>query len=41
VADRLVFMDQGRILEQGPPARLLAAPETQRLRDFTARILRH
>jgi polar amino acid transport system ATP-binding protein len=41
VATTAVFMDAGRVVEAGPPARLFDAPESQRLRDFTARILRH
>jgi len=40
VADRVVFMDQGEIVETGPPATLFAAPHTERLRSFLARILR-
>jgi polar amino acid transport system ATP-binding protein len=41
VASTVVFMDQGRIVEAGPPARIFDAPESARLRDFTAKILRH
>jgi polar amino acid transport system ATP-binding protein len=41
VASKVVFMDQGRVVEQGPPARIFDAPESPRLRDFTAKILRH
>ncbi|UPY37326.1 amino acid ABC transporter ATP-binding protein [Sediminicoccus sp. KRV36] len=41
VASLVVFMDQGRIVEVGPPARIFDAPQTQRLREFTAKILRH
>ena len=41
VADEVVFMDRGAVVEHGPPDRLLDAPDTARLRDFTARILRH
>jgi polar amino acid transport system ATP-binding protein len=41
VADTVVFMDAGRIVESGPPARIFDAPESPRLRDFTAKILRH
>ena len=41
VATRVVFMDAGRVVETGPPARLLDTPESQRLRDFTRKILRH
>ena len=40
VADRVVFMDQGEIVESGPPALLFAAPRTDRLRAFLSRILR-
>jgi polar amino acid transport system ATP-binding protein len=41
VASTVVFMDQGRIVESGPPARIFDAPESPRLKDFTAKILRH
>ena len=41
VASKVVFMDQGRIVETGPPARIFDAPESPRLKDFTAKILRH
>jgi polar amino acid transport system ATP-binding protein len=41
VASKVVFMDAGRVVEVGPPARIFDAPESQRLKDFTARILRH
>jgi polar amino acid transport system ATP-binding protein len=41
VASSVVFMDAGRVVETGPPARLLDAPESPRLRDFAAKILRH
>ncbi len=41
VASTVVFMDAGRIVESGPPARIFDAPESPRLRDFTAKILRH
>lgn len=34
VADRIVFMNQGRIEEQGPPERLLDEPESPTLRKF-------
>jgi polar amino acid transport system ATP-binding protein len=34
VADRVCFLDGGRILEQGPPERVLDAPEQQRTRQF-------
>ena len=36
VADRIVFMHQGRVWEEGPPAKLFAAPETPELAAFIA-----
>jgi len=41
VASRVVFMDRGRVFETGPPSAIFDAPRTERLRDFTAKILRH
>jgi len=34
VADRVVFMDGGRIIEQGPPAQVLGAPQQERTQRF-------
>jgi polar amino acid transport system ATP-binding protein len=39
VADRVVFMDEGVILEEGPPERVVAAPSHERTRSFLARLL--
>ncbi|MEV4313060.1 amino acid ABC transporter ATP-binding protein [Actinocrispum sp. NPDC049592] len=39
VADRVVFMDEGRIAEAGPARSTLDDPKTARLRDFLARVL--
>ncbi len=33
-ADRVIFMDQGLIVEQGPPAQIFGAPREPRLRAF-------
>ena len=41
VADRVVFMDLGKIVETGTPAELFAAPRSERLRTFLGRILGH
>jgi len=41
VANRVVFMDHGRIVEQGPPASLFDAPRDARLRSFLKAILSH
>jgi ABC-type polar amino acid transport system ATPase subunit len=40
-ADRVVFMDRGRIVEQAPPQQFFGAPQTERCRDFLGRILQH
>jgi polar amino acid transport system ATP-binding protein len=40
VADRVVFMDEGLIIEQGPPDQLLDHPQTERLRAFLSRFHR-
>jgi polar amino acid transport system ATP-binding protein len=39
-ADRVLFMDQGRILEEGPPQKIFNSPEHQRIRDFLVSIER-
>jgi polar amino acid transport system ATP-binding protein len=38
VAHRVVFLDGGRVVEQGPPAQLFGAPRQERTRDFLARL---
>ncbi len=40
VADRVVFMDQGEIVETGPPVEVFEHPRTERLRLFLSQILR-
>ena len=40
VADRVVFMDRGEIVEQGPPNTLFENPQTERLQLFLSQILR-
>ncbi|MFF5294808.1 amino acid ABC transporter ATP-binding protein [Paractinoplanes globisporus] len=39
VADRVAFLDNGRVLEQGPPAQVLGDPVEARTRQFLARII--
>jgi polar amino acid transport system ATP-binding protein len=41
VADRVVFMDQGVICEQGPPEQVLEHPSTPRLQQFLEQVLEH
>ncbi len=39
VADRVIFMDDGRILEEGTPDHFFENPQNERCRDFLAKIL--
>ena len=41
VADIMLFMDHGRIVEMAPPRRFFAQPETARCKLFLSQILRH
>jgi glutamate/aspartate transport system ATP-binding protein len=39
VADRIVFMDHGRIVEDTPKDEFFTAPRSERAREFLARII--
>jgi len=39
VGDRVVFMDNGKILEEGTPEAVFGAPSNPRLRDFLSKVL--
>ncbi len=41
VADRMIFMDHGEIIESAPPAAFFSAPESERARLFLSQILAH
>ncbi len=41
VADRVIFMDQGQILEQAAPETFFHHPQHPRTRDFLAKIIGH
>lgn len=41
VADRVVFMDQGAIIESGAPENFFKNPRNERTRDFLSKILQH
>ncbi len=41
VADRVIFMADGRIVEEGPPATFFQSPKNERTRAFLGDILRH
>ncbi len=38
VADRVVFMDEGLIVEEGTPSRLFAEPSCERTRAFLSKV---
>ncbi len=39
VGTRVVFMDEGKIIEQGTPDEIFGNPQTDRLKDFLAKVL--
>jgi polar amino acid transport system ATP-binding protein len=39
--DRMVFMDEGRIVEEGPPTRVFESPGHERTRAFLDKVLHH
>jgi polar amino acid transport system ATP-binding protein len=39
IADRICFLDEGVILEQGPPAQILSEPKEPRTQQFLQRII--
>jgi general L-amino acid transport system ATP-binding protein len=41
VADRVIFMDQGQIVEQNTPEQFFNHPQTDRAQDFLSKILGH
>ena len=40
VADRVCFLDAGRILEEGPPDAIFGAPREERTRQFLDRVIK-
>lgn len=41
VADRLIFIDQGIIQEEGDPTEVFANPKNPRLKDFLGKVVSH
>lgn len=39
VSNRVLFIDQGVIMEQGPPAQIFGSPTNERTRDFLRKVL--
>jgi ABC-type polar amino acid transport system ATPase subunit len=41
VCDRIVFLDEGRIVEEGPPQEFFTAARSERAREFVDKIIHH
>jgi polar amino acid transport system ATP-binding protein len=41
VAAKVVMMDKGQVIEEGPPKQIFDSPRTERAREFVGKILRH
>ncbi|HEY8485803.1 MAG TPA: amino acid ABC transporter ATP-binding protein [Limnochordales bacterium] len=41
VADRIVFFDEGRVVEEAPPDRFFSSPAHERTRTFLSKVIRH
>ncbi len=41
VADRMIFMDEGQIIEQAPPEQFFSHPQSERTRKFLGQVLNH
>lgn len=41
VADRVIFMEDGRVVEDGTPEKLFDHPESERVKQFLGKILKH
>lgn len=41
VADKVVFMDEGQVIEMGPPTQIFENPQEERTRKFLSQILHH
>ena len=41
ISTRVAMMDEGKIVEIGPPSQIFDAPEQRRTRDFVSKILKH
>ncbi len=41
VGDRLIFMDDGRIIEEGKPGEVMKNPTSDRLKDFLSHVKHH
>ncbi len=39
VGSRIVFMDEGKVMEEGSPEQIFTAPKSARLQDFLAKVL--
>ena len=40
VADRVIFMDKGKIVEEGAPEEIFQNPKSERLKEFLSSMLK-
>jgi ABC-type polar amino acid transport system ATPase subunit len=40
IADEVIFVDHGAIVEEGPPAIVFESPQHERTRNFLRRVMR-
>ena len=41
VSSKVVMMDQGQVVEEGPPTQIFDGAQTERTRSFMGKVLRH
>ncbi|MGD8430602.1 MAG: peptide ABC transporter ATP-binding protein, partial [Ectothiorhodospiraceae bacterium] len=41
VAHRVIYIDEGRIVEEAPPDQLFDNPQNERTQSFLSRVLKH
>ncbi len=39
VGSRVIFMDEGKIIEEGTPDEIFESPKSERLKNFLAKVL--
>jgi len=41
VADRMIFMDEGKVIQDDTPDGMFSNPESERVKNFFSRVLSH
>jgi polar amino acid transport system ATP-binding protein len=39
VGDRVIFMDEGKVIEEGTPDEIFNSPKSERLKNFLSKVL--